>query len=143
MRKITLIFLAIFFASCGSFRKINFQTDTYMSKGVKQRFEIIIPKNYTHASSNLETHLLKKWTYSNNECLYISLDISFADSPNVVNWMKCSDATKGVKCTEGKDEAGRYWKELLIDNLVVGYKDVPIERKEQFDSAISSLKRKN
>lgn len=139
MKKTILILSVIFFAGCGSAKKVYFKTDTYISKGIKEKFEIIIPKHYINVSSNIGNNLLKKWMYKDESYLYISLNISFADSPNVKNWMKCSN-TK-IKCTEGVDEMEKYWKELIIDNLVVGYKDIPKERKEEFDKAILSLKR--
>ena len=141
MKQLYLLIILIIFIGCGSTKRIHFQTDTFMSNGLKENFEISVPSDYVKATSNLEIYILRKWIYEKNGLLYISLDISFADSPNVQNWMKCSDASDAKKCTEGVDEEGKYWKELLIDNLVVGYKDVPMESKKEFDRAILSMKK--
>ena len=141
MKQLYLLIILLILIGCGATKRINFQTDTFMSNGLKENFEISVPSDYVKATSNLEIYILKKWIYEKNGLLYISLDISFADSPNIQNWMKCSDASTAKKCTEGVDDDGKYWKELLIDNLVVGYKDVPMERKNEFDNAILSMKK--
>ena len=62
-----------------------------MSNGLKENFEISVPSDYVKATSNLQIYILRKWIYNKNGLLYISLNISFADSPNIQNWMKCSD----------------------------------------------------
>lgn len=141
MKKGLIISLSILLLSCGSTKKISFQTDTFMSNGTKEKFEIILPRDYIETTWDLKTNLLKKWLYNDEIFIYISLDISFADSPNISNWVKCSDISKKAKCTEGIDEKGKYWREELIDNLVVGYKNVSINRKTEFDNAIQSFQK--
>jgi len=46
MKKGLIISLSILLLSCGSTKKISFQTDTFMSNGTKEKFEIILPRDY-------------------------------------------------------------------------------------------------
>ena len=79
--------------------------------------------------------------YYPNECLiYVSSDLSFTHSPNKLNFSKCSSASDGIKCTEGEQPNGLFWKEVVKNNLVIGYKNIPKELKKEFDNSISSLK---
>ena len=141
MKKILLITLLFFCAGCASTKRISFQTDTFLSKGQKENFEIILPRNYVKSTSDLQNYLFRKWYYADNSFVYIFLDISFANSPNVENWVKCSDLDKKLKCTEGTDEKGRLWKELLVDGVVIGYKNVPTTEKVAFDKVLQSFKK--
>ncbi|MEO8235467.1 MAG: hypothetical protein ABI549_08650 [Flavobacterium sp.] len=141
MKKLLTISFAILFLSCGTTKKVYFKSDTFKSKGSLENFEIIIPRDYANLSSSSQNYILKKWSYTDDSFIYISFDVSFADSPNKENWMKCSDAEKGIKCTDGIDFNGKHWKEIVSNDLVIGYKNVPNERKEEFDKALLSLKK--
>lgn len=125
--------------NCGSSKKISFETYTFMSKSNRERFTISVPRDFKSTEANLQNNILKKWKYKNEEFIYISLDISFSNSPNLDNWIKCSDAQKGIKCIEGIDENGNYWKEIISNNLVIGYRDVNPKRKKEFDDSLLSL----
>jgi len=141
MKKTLVITLLILCAGCKSTKRISFQTDTFISKGQKEKFEIILPRNYVKSTSDLQNYLFRKWSYADDSFVYVFLDISFANSPNVENWIKCSDLNKKLKCTEGTDEKGRLWKELLVNGVVIGYKNVPATEKAAFDEALQSFKK--
>lgn len=141
MKRTLLLSFSILLLSCGSTKRISFKSDTFMSSGIKEKFEMIIPRGYSVESSDLKTNLLKKWTYPDESFIYISLDISFSDSPNISNWVNCSDVSKKFKCTDGVDKQGNYWKEVVKNNLVIGYKNVSVNNKSEFDNTILSFQK--
>jgi hypothetical protein len=129
-------------SGCAQTKSIKFKTDTFMSAGKEQKFTIQVPKNYIDVKSNESTYLFKQFDYEDGSIMYISLDISYSNSPNKDNWSKCSKPQERYKCEEGVQENGLYWKEVLRDNLVIGYYDVPKERITEFDQALLTLRQK-
>ena len=82
--------------------------------------------------------------YPDSSVLYVSSDITFSTSLNKLNFARCSNADTGYKCPEGSQDGGLRWKEIVEKNLVLGYINVPENRKKEFDEAVASLKiRKN
>lgn len=142
MKKQVIFFVILLFTSCGNIKTTTFSTMTYKSKGIEEKFIIDIPNDYIKSYSLERESIIKKWVYKNDVYMYISSDITFKDSPNVENWIKCSNVEKGIKCIEGKQDNGKYWKEIEKENLIIGYINVPENRKEEFDKAILSLKRR-
>ncbi len=128
---------------CAQSKTVKFKTDTFMSAGKEQKFEVQIPKGYKMVSDNLDIDLFKHYQYPDGSSLYISLDINYSNSPNKNNWSKCSNAITGKKCEQGEQENGLLWREILKDNLVIGYFGVSKERKDEFDKSITSLGQKN
>lgn len=139
MKKRIIIILIVFFMSCKSVKNVFFSSMTYNSKGKVEKFNIKIPRDYIKSYSLKRESIIKKWLYNDGIYIYISSDITFKDSPNVENWMKCSNLEKKIKCLEGFQDNGRCWKEVEVDDLVIGYINVPKERKEEFDKAILSF----
>lgn len=41
----------------------------------------------------------------------------------------------------GVQENGRYWKELILNDIVVGYYNLPEEHKQLFDEVLTKIKR--
>jgi len=128
--------------NCGQTKALSFSTYTFISAGKKEKFAIEIPKGYIDVNQNLDNALLKEYVYPDGSILYISLDISYSDSPNKRNWSKCSNPKTGYKCEEGEQDNGLFWKEIFKNNLVLGYLNIPKPRKLEFDKAIASLVKK-
>jgi hypothetical protein len=143
MKKIFLTH-SIFFllVACSPAKKLTFKTDTFMSAGKVQEFEMSIPKGVKRSTSDLRQYLFKKIEYKNSSVLYISLDINFGHSPNRDNWMKCSRPQEKYKCEDGQQDNGLYWKEVFSNEVVVGYYNVNKANKDIFDIAIASLRMK-
>lgn len=43
---------------------------------------------------------------------------------------------------EGQNEDGQYWKEVKLDEINVGYVNVPPDKKQLYDQALSTIRRK-
>jgi hypothetical protein len=142
MKAFLIILISLIAISCTPTKRINFQTETLMSKGKVHKFTIEIPKGYEESRSDISRYLLNEYVYPDSSVLYISLDINYQNSPNKKNWIKCSDATKGIKCEEGLQENNMYWKEILSNNLVLGYYNVSSRRKLEFDQSLQSIEKK-
>jgi hypothetical protein len=140
MKKLIYSFALLSLLGCGSSKKVIFKTDTFMSGGKESKFEILIPKGYEKYTNDLQHYILRNYTYPDSSVIYISLDFSFANSPNYKNWIKCSNPAKNYKCEEGQQDNGKYWKEVLKENVVIGYYNVRKDRKEEFDKTVSTLK---
>lgn len=139
MKNKIIVFVVFLFMSCNSVKNVSFSTMTYKSKEKVEKFNIKIPSDYLKTNSFKRESVVKKWLYHDDIYIYISSDLTFIDSPNVENWIKCSDLEKNIKCLEGIQDDGRYWKEIIVDDLVIGYVNVPKDRKEEFDKAIMSF----
>lgn len=137
---IILILFSSFVFSCSPYKKVTLKTETFMSRGKVQKFEMNIPKGYRTSDSDLSQYLLKMFVYPDSAVLYISLDIHYQHSLNKENWIKCSDALSGTKCEEGLQDNDKYWKEVMSKNLVVGYYNVSKTQKEEFDKALNSIR---
>ena len=143
MKWLILFFvLSSVIVSCVSQKVVRFKSDTFKSSGSQSEFEISVPRDFKEVKKKLiEPDILKqfesKWS---SAIIYISLDITFSNSPNKMNWLKCSLPSESKKCTEGVQDDGNYWREIVSNGLVIGYYDVPINRKDEFDEFLLSLK---
>lgn len=125
---------------CSSYRHVTFKTDTFLSAGKVKQFELSVPRGGQRYSSEIPRYVVKRYHYKDSAVLYISLDVTYANSPNHENWIKCSRPQESYKCDEGQQPDGRYWREILSNDLVIGYFNVRHNDKQKFDSAVESLK---
>ncbi|MBN1951787.1 MAG: hypothetical protein JW801_11340 [Bacteroidales bacterium] len=141
MKNIIYIALLIIFG-CSVHKKVAFKTETFASAGKELKYAMLVPRGYIKCVSNMDNYILKEFSYPDSAILYISLDFNFANSPNHKNWIKCLKS-EGIKCEEGIQENNKYWREILVKDLVLGYYNVNKSQKEEFDKAIESLKLKS
>jgi hypothetical protein len=139
IKKNLILIFSFLLLACSPIKTIRFKTDTFKSDGKIVKFKIKVPKNYIAVEQDLFLHLLKSFTYLDKNVLYISIDTNFGYSPNKVNWLKCSDPIKGIKCTNGKSANNTNWKEIIFKDLLIGYYNVSNEKKKEFDDALESL----
>ena len=139
MKTRSIYAVVILLLGCNPYKRITIKTDTFMSAGKINKYEVYIPKGYIKSSTNMDNYILKEYQYPDSSVFYISLDFSFSNSPNYYNWIKCTDFSKNYKCEEGIQENNKYWKEILSKNLVLGYYNVNKTQIEKFDEAIQSL----
>ncbi|AEW86988.1 hypothetical protein B0A78_13535 [Flavobacterium columnare NBRC 100251 = ATCC 23463] len=121
-------------------------------------FSNTLKKNYTYKVSIKEGFEVKKiqggnewkqkeFVYSDNSILYISNEKgnTSRNYENIKNDEKLYDKamlaflTNDTITLEGIDKNNLYWKNKYNGIINIGYLNVPIEKKKEFDKAIISL----
>ncbi len=87
--------------------------------------------------------------YGDSSVFYISNDIWKGSRLNSENLYKAGIRGHTKKrlfdtvSYYGLQGNGRYWEEAMLGEVVLGYSNVPISRKEEFDKAVSSVRKVN
>lgn len=109
--------------------------------------QINIKEEY-ELSCNLDPGLCEyRFNYKNSSALYISTDIYCGSSLNSTNRQSIGIdiyRKNNVLDTirhEGMQKNGKYWLEYILGDYVVGYVNVPIEQKNEFDQMINSIQK--
>ncbi len=108
-----------------------------------------IPKGFTVDKEDYNPEFKEiVYTYEDSAKIYISDNALSGSSLNGDN--KLRQGITSIKrenlndsiYMEGLQDNGKYWKENILNDIVVGYVNVPESRKNEFDVAISSIVRK-
>jgi len=99
-------------------------------------------KHYPH-NDEIYTEFLVK--YKDNSIFYISNDIWNISNVNARNLMDVGIngySKKAILDTisyNGIQKDGKFWKEITLGEIIIGFSNVPEERKFAFDKAINSI----
>ena len=130
--------------SCSTYEKFTYN---YVNFDVNKDMKIVadVPKKYKLVKIN-EKEL--KLVYEDSAIIFFSYDKlsgtqtnrknRFAEGIDVIFRENYNDSI----FLEGIDKNNLYWKEYFLDDIIVGYTNVSILKKEEFDKVILSLKRK-
>lgn len=111
---------------------------------------IEIPKNYRLKKEINNGFCEYRFKYNEDIFFYVSGDIYSGSSLNYENLYEkgITSYTKNRKDNfqdtirnYGRDKRSLYWSEYILGDVVVGYLNVPKERKAEFDKAITSIAR--
>ena len=163
MKKIIILFVALMSFSCNqkvangivrhTEKRFNFPLTTVTSDfDEKEVFTVLLPKS--GKKEKHYPHFGKIYTeyrvyYRDSSTFYISNDIWNGSQLNAGNLYEIGirGHTKedflDTVSYHGLQENGRYWEETMLGEVVVGYSNVPRSRKEEFDKAVSSVKKVN
>ena len=118
----------------------------YDSTGHKSNIEMYIPKDYKSKAyiENWEGLPEKRFWYADSGVLYICDDKggSWLNYNNIVS-QQGALSKKIIYDTltlQGIDKDGKYWKEIKLDRISLGYSRIPKERKDEFDKAVDNWK---
>lgn len=112
--------------------------------------EVELPKGFKKKQTNIEGFCEYRFSYKDKSVIYITTNIYKGSRLNYGNLYKIgidgynhrktymSDTIKN----NGKNSQNLYWLEHILGDIVVGYVDIPENRKEEFDKIILSIKRK-
>ncbi len=149
--KIIILFLGVFFFSCSThnkFRIVKFKVYSNTQKQTKiYKATIKLGYKVKNLSGGIE------WTeyqyvYLDNSIFYISDE----DGNTSVNYYNIrNDSLQSQKSIfafplqdtvtlYGKDLSGKFWKNKYDGEVNVGYLNVPLERKKEFDNIIKTMK---
>lgn len=154
-----IILLLLFFTSCGSLTELKMLNCKI--EGVK--YKIKVPKGYElYEYSTIEENMVQLM-YSDSSCIYLgSPDMT----PNKTNIKSVNDSIYSLRFQNsflaedvnkslgfklitirpdtldiaGQDSVGLLWRDVIIRDICVGYKNVKKSNKLLFDNAINSLR---
>lgn len=125
---------------------VSFKTYDNLTKK-NYSYKVSIPNGFTikEIESGNEWRE-KRCQYSDNLIFYINDENSIpsinyknieADKDNMTKYLTSKNDTLTIW---GIDKQGRYWKNKKWKNINLGYLNVPKERRNEFDKAISTLR---
>ena len=153
MRNCILTLLILIFISCGSYqdlKKVSYKANTFENPQESTSFDLFIPKNYQKEVKEFDHSLENRFIYDDSSIIFLSNDKWSASRVNDKNRLDKEvqdkilhrNATTDSIYLSGQQKDGRYWKENILNDIVVGYLNVSKERKEEFDKAIATIIRK-
>jgi hypothetical protein len=97
---------------------------------------------------NLDAGLCEyQFSYKNSSALYISTDVYSGSSLNSRNRQSLgidiyrkSNIFDTIR-NDGLQKNGRCWLEYILGDYVVGYVNVPVEQKEEFNQMVNSIQK--
>ena len=142
MKRIMFI-ISIFFAACAMNREFRVTKFDY--------YKIEVPEGYLNHLIISGNHGKEyQYWYKDSMLFYFSNETGIA-TQNYENISKNQETmiirTKAILENdtfnlEGKDDKNLFWKECFYKGIIIGYMNVPNEKKAIFDRAISSLRKK-
>ncbi|TKG87526.1 hypothetical protein EYV94_28175 [Puteibacter caeruleilacunae] len=158
MKILIKIILVVFVTSCMIQSKIS-NIEVFKFKGVflngnrpqKKCFFINVPPDGQMICDETFTgdyHKECRIIYKDSSIIYLSNDEWRGSSLNTIN--KIKDGIDGYTKEhlwdslyfEGQQNDGRFWKECVLGEIVVGYVNCPLEKKEMFDISLKTLRAK-
>lgn len=157
MKKIVILIISLTFTlACASiknqtYKKVTYKTVTPKSSSIaheKKKYTFLLPIGFKINKEDFNPEFKEVvYTYNDNTKFYITDNI-FSGSPlngnNKMNNGIKSIIRKSISDSiymKGKQKDGRFWKENVLNDIVIGYLNVPKEKRKEFDKAILSLKK--
>ncbi len=141
MAKITCLLLVIIISSCALFNGFKRREFQYTAGNSPQPFSLLIPKGFKSEKKNVDSagNMQQFFSYENGATLYFALlaDTTKEYQPVVQENHMAKMHPAGGYYYKGRNSSGLYWKELRQNNFRAGYKNVPSDFEEKFDSAIN------
>jgi hypothetical protein len=167
MKYLFFSFFAMIFLSCKITRRIsliNYKIDYNNEKPHKiETYSMNIPRGYKlefviGESSEIE----QQYTYKDSSKMYITNSGGSSFTYNYIKKLGDTVASKRFESLDlkkhlmkelgevyivdtmilqGKTSDKLYWKDIRIDNISIGYADVPETRKAEFDKALNTFLR--
>jgi hypothetical protein len=142
MKRLFVILLIALCSSCMVQKTFKFSTG-------ELRYSMEVPLGYklsktTDDHGYIENRLL----YPDSSIIYITNDDK---SGGAVNAIKVKEYGQGIylkilssdTLDISGNEAGKYWREQKVNKVVVGYINVLPDKKEQYDKALATLRKKD
>ncbi len=146
LKKYYLICFAIFFASCFSLQGLKHKEFIYYTNDVRNKLVIEIPSKFAEEKIYLLPNGEKeqRYNYLDGAILYFGYGRGWS-SVNLENIKRQTNSySKTIQekmiVYKGKETNNSgYWKEIQIDNLRFGYRNVSKNKLPEFDHAINAL----
>lgn len=154
---IYILTISILMISCASnqqnknLKKVTysseFQTASVSNPFEKRTFTVMLPKGFSIDKEDFNPEFKEVVYKYNHGSIYIT-DNNLNGSPLNGDNKIASGITVVQRASLedslyiGGKNKGLYWKENILNDIVIGYLNVPEYRKKDFDEAIASIRRK-
>lgn len=136
-----LLLSVMLVASCKAQRIVKFTAGEF-------KYLLDIPGNY-NVSEVVDDHGFREHriVYPDSSIIYITNDTRSGGATNTVKAKKYGNGiylkilSSDTLNISGKED-DEYWREQKIDDIVVGYMNVPLNKKDEYDMALSTLRRR-
>ena len=125
----------------------EFQTSSVEKPFKVKTYTMFIPKGFTIDKEDFNPEYKEVvYNYPNSIKVYITDNTLGGSSLNGDNKLDKGITTirrenmQDSIYMSGQQKDNKYWKENILNDIVVGYLNVPENRKEEFDKAMASLK---
>lgn len=150
------IIMALFLNSCvlnkreGNLKKVTY-TSKFQIASIKKPFEkrsftLLIPRGYIVKKDFNPEYKEVVYKYKNGSIYITDNNITGSDlngKNKLANGITFTQRTSLQDSIYMKGQNNNlYWKENILNDIVIGYLDVPKEHKKLFDKALESLKRR-
>ena len=112
----------------------------------KKKYQMTIPKGFSVENEDFNNEYNQvKYVYKNNMIIYITDNYIGGSGLNGDNKLDAGidiiyrKSFNDSVYMHGQQKDNRYWKENILEDIVVGYLNVHTEYKEEFDKALESL----
>lgn len=156
MKNVTLVMLVIMLTSHSTFAQksgsVDFNTfESDAANSNKITFCMDVPEGYkrvkvqTDIHSGLENKVIY---YQDSSLIYIGNNIYEGSILNFQNRLKAGfasfskDSDLDTVKMSGLQSNGNFWREDVIGRVVIGYLNVPPDKKVEYDKALATLRRK-
>jgi len=151
MRKeLIILIIGLICSSCmaqKTIKLINYEHKTGTEKKIKYLMDVPKEgyKDKLIVSGSHETE--HRVVYQDSSIIYLTNDEA-GSALNYDNIQKISDKQQTGKLfvdtlsLEGQTKEGLYWKEVKLDEISIGYVNVPPDKKERYEQALSTIRRK-
>ncbi|MBK8706250.1 MAG: hypothetical protein IPN33_23590 [Saprospiraceae bacterium] len=157
LRILSIIFVFFLLVSCSStlnysgklrLRRLDFEDCLLEQKGFST-IEVTSPRGYSLKKYNYHGFCEYRFKYRDSLFFYISTEIYSGSNVNSANRKNIGIDTYAIDRSlepvdtiknYGKQPDGNYWLEYILGGHVVGYANVPPDRLDEFNRAVSSIK---
>ena len=144
MKKQLLTFWIFLIVSCSTLQKSTTIKYSPIKKGKSYYLDITAEFQFT-GNKGGDGELEHFYTFSDSSLIYIT---NFGGTPNYKNirkqgvYYQLFEALNNgdTLILEGKNKKGNYWKNITINKINLGYKNVNINSKDEFDKILDTFR---
>lgn len=158
MKRIIIVLSVFLIISCSSVsinnrgsKEINLDyTNCLVESKTYTNLRILIPDHFKSSSLNSHGYCENRFLYSDSSILYLSTNIY---SGSDINWTNLESIgidtyAKGRSLepidtiiNQGVSRNGKFWKEYILGDYVVGYSNASFVKKKEFDDSILTIRK--
>ena len=145
-RLLTALVLIFLSSSCSTTKTVSFKT--HNNKGQTFIYSLQLPKGYILTKLSFENENIDRYTYGDSSRLFFSDNLApsafYKDTYTKYGKdINLIFLTRDTITISGQDDLRKCWKTCKQYNVVYGYVQVPMDKRNRFDSILNSFKEKH